>query len=438
MDYTRIYFKLIRKRRENPLPKNEYGENHHIIPRSFGGSNEKNNLIRLSAREHFICHFLLYKIYKQKSKQFPNSHFIQDKYQKMLYAFNMMFWGNPCRKSASNLGQNSRVFEQLKKDYYFFRKENASNYRKYETSQLEEMLQFIESKVFCNNFLLNFNEFFETSYLESKRIYHLLRNNGFMIDLNKIKYQYICREFAKYHHYYSQKLNNNTFHTGKDLVSFLFFYQQGEFYNRDFADFVNVCQTFHYRIHCAIKTHDDFIQLYRDQKCAITNFVPIEKEIHQFCEEEINKKVSGERILKHIKEKFGLEFTSSEQLNGFLEEQFFSTELPVYMNHILDIPHTNHTMRFYPEPKHDLKQHLLVLDFIYKIKTGEIMLSLHYEQVKNHNVSQIIDMFEYYHLHLCQYYPERLQEMRQIFSYFQPEQELLKLFSDFGLSLNRF
>lgn len=38
-----------------------YFEKHHIIPRSFGGSNKKENLINLYAREHFICHWLLTK-----------------------------------------------------------------------------------------------------------------------------------------------------------------------------------------------------------------------------------------------------------------------------------------------------------------------------------------------------------------------------------------
>ena len=38
-----------------------YTENHHIIPESLGGPNSKDNLVKLSAREHFICHWLLTK-----------------------------------------------------------------------------------------------------------------------------------------------------------------------------------------------------------------------------------------------------------------------------------------------------------------------------------------------------------------------------------------
>ena len=39
-----------------------YSENHHIIPKCMGGSNSHENLVRLSAREHFICHLLLTKM----------------------------------------------------------------------------------------------------------------------------------------------------------------------------------------------------------------------------------------------------------------------------------------------------------------------------------------------------------------------------------------
>lgn len=38
-----------------------YVEKHHIIPKSCGGSNNKNNLVFLTAREHFIIHLLLTK-----------------------------------------------------------------------------------------------------------------------------------------------------------------------------------------------------------------------------------------------------------------------------------------------------------------------------------------------------------------------------------------
>lgn len=62
MDYNKIYNSIILKRKkEIPIG---YSENHHIVPKSMGGSNSKNNLVRLTAREHFLAHWLLYKIHK--------------------------------------------------------------------------------------------------------------------------------------------------------------------------------------------------------------------------------------------------------------------------------------------------------------------------------------------------------------------------------------
>ena len=61
MNYIKIHDQLIQKRQSNPLPENEYGENHHILPVALGGSDDESNLVRLSAREHYIIHHLLWK-----------------------------------------------------------------------------------------------------------------------------------------------------------------------------------------------------------------------------------------------------------------------------------------------------------------------------------------------------------------------------------------
>jgi len=45
-----------------------YLESHHILPRSMGGSDSKDNLVLLTAREHFIAHRLLCKIYPDNAK----------------------------------------------------------------------------------------------------------------------------------------------------------------------------------------------------------------------------------------------------------------------------------------------------------------------------------------------------------------------------------
>lgn len=62
LDYERIYNKII-ERAKNRLLMGQI-ENHHIIPRSEGGSNKKENKIELSPKEHHICHLLLIKMGK--------------------------------------------------------------------------------------------------------------------------------------------------------------------------------------------------------------------------------------------------------------------------------------------------------------------------------------------------------------------------------------
>ena len=40
-----------------------YKERHHIKPKCIGGTNDLSNLVNLTAREHYICHLLLCKIF---------------------------------------------------------------------------------------------------------------------------------------------------------------------------------------------------------------------------------------------------------------------------------------------------------------------------------------------------------------------------------------
>ena len=63
MNYLAIYNKLVENRKTFPVV-DEYCENHHIIPKCLGGDNSPENMVRLTAREHFIAHQLLYKHYR--------------------------------------------------------------------------------------------------------------------------------------------------------------------------------------------------------------------------------------------------------------------------------------------------------------------------------------------------------------------------------------
>jgi len=68
MNYKNIYQKLIEKAQIRLKP-DCYTEIHHIIPKSLGGSNKCENLVALTAREHFVAHLLLAKIHGGKLAQ---------------------------------------------------------------------------------------------------------------------------------------------------------------------------------------------------------------------------------------------------------------------------------------------------------------------------------------------------------------------------------
>ena len=60
--YTKWYHAIVQNANLRILPDGTYVESHHIIPRSLGGNNSKENLVKLTAREHFVCHLLLTKM----------------------------------------------------------------------------------------------------------------------------------------------------------------------------------------------------------------------------------------------------------------------------------------------------------------------------------------------------------------------------------------
>lgn len=45
----------------NAKSRSSGDESHHVIPKSLGGNNNKENLVLLTHKEHFICHLLLPK-----------------------------------------------------------------------------------------------------------------------------------------------------------------------------------------------------------------------------------------------------------------------------------------------------------------------------------------------------------------------------------------
>jgi hypothetical protein len=85
-----------------------YKERHHIIPKSLGGTDSKSNLVDVTAREHFILHYLLTKF-----TEGPD-------FRKMVNAFNMMAAGSKTKGRY----MNSRLYDANRKHMSIFMSNN--------------------------------------------------------------------------------------------------------------------------------------------------------------------------------------------------------------------------------------------------------------------------------------------------------------------------
>ena len=98
MLYSKIYKSIIERAKNRVLT--EYSEKHHILPKCLGGTDESDNLVRLTFREHFLCHQLLCKMYPEN--------------QKLIFAFSSMV--RVSRKNAKRFDVlTSKHFEIVKK-----------------------------------------------------------------------------------------------------------------------------------------------------------------------------------------------------------------------------------------------------------------------------------------------------------------------------------
>lgn len=103
MDYKKIYNQIIERAKSRELEG--YIERHHIIPKCMGGDNNKTNIVQLTAREHYLCHLLLVKIY-------PNE-------PKLIHSLFLMSIGKK-KKKINHYKINNRLYERLKIEYALF------------------------------------------------------------------------------------------------------------------------------------------------------------------------------------------------------------------------------------------------------------------------------------------------------------------------------
>lgn len=96
MNYKKIYERLCERGQQHRIL--EISELHHIIPKCIGGSDELENLTRLTPEEHFLAHLLLVKMY-------PTEH-------KLIYAANMM-----CVTNSHHGRSNNKRYGWLKRKH---------------------------------------------------------------------------------------------------------------------------------------------------------------------------------------------------------------------------------------------------------------------------------------------------------------------------------
>jgi hypothetical protein len=127
--YSNIYFAIVNQSiSENRSRKdNRIYEQHHIIPKSCGGSDEPDNLVLLTPKEHYICHRLLPKMVKSKLH-----------YEKMIYALWSLVNGNGRSKRYSPSG---RIYQQIREEQSKVRSERIKGKNPYQRQDVKEMIK---------------------------------------------------------------------------------------------------------------------------------------------------------------------------------------------------------------------------------------------------------------------------------------------------------
>jgi hypothetical protein len=100
--YTRIYYNIIDRAQSRTLPQEIYTEKHHIIPRSISKDDSKENIVVLTAREHFICHWLLLKMTNGNHQR------------SMSHALRLMLVVSPSQQDNRYIPK-SKTYERIKK-----------------------------------------------------------------------------------------------------------------------------------------------------------------------------------------------------------------------------------------------------------------------------------------------------------------------------------
>lgn len=146
--YTKYYCNIIEKSllrtQDRKYLKSIYGyvESHHILPQCFnlGGQKDKENLVFLTAKEHFIVHLCATKMFVSNFKN------------KMIFAFRQLRSSN----KYQNRYMNSRLYVQIKPNFKAFvrlyKKEEVKYIYEYDIQIIEQLIREGWSKEMTDDF----------------------------------------------------------------------------------------------------------------------------------------------------------------------------------------------------------------------------------------------------------------------------------------------
>lgn len=111
MNYQKIYDDICKRGQERILPEGTYVEKHHIVPKCLDGIDEKSNITILTAREHFLVHYIL------AEKLYPNHH-------GLWFAFWRMC--GPSNPHQTRYSPTSKIYADTKKKISLIKSERNS------------------------------------------------------------------------------------------------------------------------------------------------------------------------------------------------------------------------------------------------------------------------------------------------------------------------
>ena len=151
MNHKKVYDDLCFSRFKMNRRKGDgnYYERHHIVPKWLGGGDSPDNLVLLTAREHYIAHYLLFKHYQDKksaaafhkmNNTINNNHRDSKKYEELRRFQSEAFAGdkNPAKRadvrakiSLKVSGENNGMFGKTGESNPFYGKTHDEMFLQY-------------------------------------------------------------------------------------------------------------------------------------------------------------------------------------------------------------------------------------------------------------------------------------------------------------------